>query len=63
MKQMLKDLLTAYKYGVKTMYYHNTRDGATIRRPIFKMTAVQVGLVRFDEGKSFQTALLLVKAV
>ena len=28
MKQMLKDLLTAYKYGVKTMYYHNTRDGA-----------------------------------
>ena len=28
MKQMLKDLLTAYKYGVKTLYYHNTRDGA-----------------------------------
>ena len=27
-KQMLKDLLTAYKYGVKTLYYHNTRDGA-----------------------------------
>jgi len=23
MKQMLKDLLTAYKYGVKTLYYHN----------------------------------------
>ncbi len=29
MKQLLKDLLTAYKYGVKTLYYHNTRDGAT----------------------------------
>ena len=28
MKQMLKDLLTAYKYGVKTLYYHHTRDGA-----------------------------------
>lgn len=28
MKQLLKDLLTAYKYGVKTLYYQNTRDGA-----------------------------------
>ncbi len=28
-KQILKDILTAYKLGVKTMYYHNTRDGAT----------------------------------
>ena len=28
MKQLLADLLTAYKYGVKTLYYHNTRDGA-----------------------------------
>lgn len=28
MKQMLKDLITAYKYGVKTLYYQNTRDGA-----------------------------------
>lgn len=28
MKLMLKDLLTAYKLGVKTLYYHNTRDGA-----------------------------------
>ena len=26
--QMLKDLLLAYKYGLKTLYYHNTRDGA-----------------------------------
>ena len=31
MKQMLKDLLSAYKYGVKTLYYHNTRDGADDR--------------------------------
>jgi ribonucleoside-diphosphate reductase alpha chain len=29
MKVLLKDLLTAYKYGVKTLYYHNTRDGAS----------------------------------
>ncbi|HIP76164.1 MAG TPA: ribonucleoside-diphosphate reductase subunit alpha, partial [Psychromonas hadalis] len=28
MTQLLKDLLTAYKMGVKTLYYHNTRDGA-----------------------------------
>ncbi len=28
MKQLLQDLLTAYKNGVKTLYYHNTRDGA-----------------------------------
>lgn len=28
MKQLLRDLLQAYKYGVKTLYYHNTRDGA-----------------------------------
>lgn len=27
MKQMMQDLLTAYKYGVKSLYYHNTRDG------------------------------------
>ena len=29
MKQLLGDLLTAYKYGIKTLYYHNTRDGAS----------------------------------
>lgn len=28
MKLLLKDLLTAYKLGIKTLYYHNTRDGA-----------------------------------
>lgn len=28
MKVLLKDLLTAYKLGIKTLYYHNTRDGA-----------------------------------
>lgn len=27
-QQLLKDLLTAYKLGIKTLYYHNTRDGA-----------------------------------
>ena len=32
MNQMLKDLLSAYKYGVKTLYYHNTRDGADDRQ-------------------------------
>lgn len=28
MKVLLKDILTAYKLGVKTLYYHNTRDGS-----------------------------------
>ena len=29
MKLLLMDLLKAYKYGIKTLYYHTTRDGAT----------------------------------
>lgn len=29
MRQLLQDLLYAYKLGVKTMYYHNTRDGSS----------------------------------
>ena len=29
MKMFLMDLLKAYKYGIKTLYYHTTRDGAT----------------------------------
>ncbi|WP_027847560.1 class 1a ribonucleoside-diphosphate reductase subunit alpha [Marinospirillum minutulum] len=28
MRQLLTDLLTAYKFGLKTLYYQNTRDGA-----------------------------------
>ncbi|WP_299076867.1 class 1a ribonucleoside-diphosphate reductase subunit alpha [uncultured Paraglaciecola sp.] len=28
MKLLIQDLLTSYKLGVKTLYYHNTRDGA-----------------------------------
>ncbi|VFP84047.1 Ribonucleoside-diphosphate reductase 1 subunit alpha [Candidatus Erwinia haradaeae] len=28
MKQLLKDLLTAYKFGIKTLYYQHTRDGS-----------------------------------
>ncbi|GGB70446.1 class 1a ribonucleoside-diphosphate reductase subunit alpha [Shewanella inventionis] len=28
MQTLLKDLLSVYKLGVKTLYYHNTRDGA-----------------------------------
>ncbi|PQH14498.1 ribonucleotide-diphosphate reductase subunit alpha, partial [Raoultella ornithinolytica] len=30
MQQMLTDLLDAYRMGVKTLYYHNTRDGAGV---------------------------------
>lgn len=28
-KLILKDILTCYKLGLKTLYYHNTRDGAS----------------------------------
>ena len=28
MNVLFKDLLAAYKFGIKTLYYHNTRDGA-----------------------------------
>jgi ribonucleoside-diphosphate reductase alpha chain len=28
MKLFLRDMLTAYKYGLKTLYYHQTRDGS-----------------------------------
>jgi len=28
-KEIIKDILTAYKLGIKTLYYHNTRDGAS----------------------------------
>ena len=28
MQLLIKDLLVAYKYGIKTLYYHNTNDGA-----------------------------------
>ncbi|WP_027856184.1 class 1a ribonucleoside-diphosphate reductase subunit alpha [Marinobacterium jannaschii] len=29
MKTLLQDLLSSYKLGLKTLYYHNTRDGAS----------------------------------
>lgn len=28
LKLILEDMMTAYKFGVKTLYYHNTRDNA-----------------------------------
>ncbi|RKF18124.1 ribonucleoside-diphosphate reductase subunit alpha [Alginatibacterium sediminis] len=40
MKNLIGDLLTAYKYGVKTLYYHNTRDGASDKFEDGKVTEV-----------------------
>lgn len=31
MKALLEDLVYAYKMGVKTLYYHNTRDGSGVQ--------------------------------
>jgi ribonucleoside-diphosphate reductase alpha chain len=39
MTTLLTDLMLAYKYGLKTLYYHNTRDGAS-----------DVDVVKEDEG-------------
>ncbi|CAH9058228.1 Ribonucleoside-diphosphate reductase 1 subunit alpha [Pseudoalteromonas holothuriae] len=39
MQLLLKDLLTAYKLGVKTLYYHNTRDGASDSHDELKVQA------------------------
>lgn len=41
MKLLLKDLLTTYKLGVKTLYYHNTRDGASDKSDTELAGAVQ----------------------
>ena len=52
MKQLLKDLLTAYKFGVKTLYYQNTRDGAEDAQddiaPSIQTTAAKAAPVKFN---------------
>ena len=42
MKVIMRDLLTAYKLGVKTLYYHNTRDGADGKDVAVKSEMVEV---------------------
>lgn len=37
-KQLIYDLLTAYKLGIKTLYYQNTRDGAEDNQNVNKST-------------------------
>ena len=41
MTQLLKDLLMAYKLGVKTLYYQNTRDGAEDSQDDLQVVAAQ----------------------
>ncbi|MFC3121771.1 class 1a ribonucleoside-diphosphate reductase subunit alpha [Agaribacter flavus] len=55
MKLLLKDLLTTYKLGVKTLYYHNTRDGASDKSDAelaaaIKQPEAQVEIVEEDDG-------------
>ena len=38
MKLLLRDLLNVYKWGIKTLYYHNTRDGAGESSEITEVT-------------------------
>ena len=49
MQVLLKDLLLAYKLGVKTLYYHNTRDGASDAQdaPEKEDDSQQAALVKF----------------
>lgn len=51
MQQLLKDLLTAYKYGLKTLYYHNTRDqaGASSAK-VGKQASETTVVIEEDEG-------------
>lgn len=49
MKQLIQDLLYAYKLGVKTMYYHNTRDGAADSQTDLSASARQKMQDRADQ--------------
>jgi ribonucleoside-diphosphate reductase alpha chain len=51
MQQLIQDLLTAYKYGLKTLYYHNTRDQAGTSSGATQKTANPTTvIVEEDEG-------------
>jgi ribonucleoside-diphosphate reductase alpha chain len=47
LQELIKDLVMCYKYGLKTLYYNNTNDGATdeiddgLHRPDTKVSAVE----------------------
>jgi ribonucleoside-diphosphate reductase alpha chain len=55
MQLLLKDLLTTYKLGIKTLYYHNTRDGASdssdqaLKQKVFKPLAQEVVVEEDDD--------------
>lgn len=55
MQLLLKDLLTTYKLGVKTLYYHNTRDGAAdtsdqaLKQKVSKPLAQEVVIEEDDD--------------
>ena len=49
MKKLLQDLLTAYKFGVKTLYYHNTRDGAKDDQKDVSSSGAQSTVVVIEE--------------
>lgn len=48
-KQILGDLLFAYKLGIKTLYYHNTRDGQSDAQNDLKSAAVPVEVVEEED--------------
>ncbi|WP_083101529.1 class 1a ribonucleoside-diphosphate reductase subunit alpha [Faucicola atlantae] len=56
MKVMIQDLLMAYKLGLKTLYYHNTRDGANdaqgdlAKKDLARNNAMQEVVVQDDEN-------------
>ena len=51
MQVMLTDLLSAYRMGVKTLYYHNTRDGAGARDDDKNPGAMPVEVIEQDEDE------------
>lgn len=48
MKKLLRDLMTAYKFGVKTLYYHNTRDGSGVA-PTAEITQTPLSNLPVDD--------------
>ncbi|RTE87302.1 MULTISPECIES: class 1a ribonucleoside-diphosphate reductase subunit alpha [Gammaproteobacteria] len=58
MRQLLQDLLYAYKLGVKTMYYHNTRDGAADSQTDLSATARKKMEDKADQAQAAVTATI-----
>ena len=54
LQKMIQDILTTYKLGIKTLYYHNTRDGSTdaqVDKEVAETETVEDGSTQEDVVK------------